>query len=486
MRSKKRAETVCPAGVVVRARNCPSGLVVHSPMMRRAVLNVVGLTARDLAGTEMPRLATWARGRSTAKIRPAFPAVTCTAQADYLTGQRPSVHGIVANGWHDRALGEVHFWKQSNRLVGSLKVWDVLRAENPGFRVANLFWWYNMGSTVDIAVTPRPIYCADGAKFFDIASYPQHLRPALKAALGDFPFHTFWGPKAGIGATQWIADCARWIETHEKPDLSLVYLPHLDYDLQRFGPNDPRSNQARRDMDTLVCDLIDFLEAKGIGVTVLSEYGITAVDRAVPLNRILRSRGWLEIKDEQGHEVLDYMASRAFAVVDHQIAHVTVHDPAIVADVKAALEATPGVGRVLDASAQRSEGIAHPRAGDLIAIADDHSWFSYPWWEDDSKAPDYARTVDIHRKPGYDPCELFLDPELRFPVLKIAGFLLRKKLGLRALLEVIPLDASLVKGSHGRIPADTLDWPVLIGASARALPSEIASTDVFEILLGRV
>lgn len=454
-------------------------------MMRRVVLNVVGLTARDLDGTHMPRLAAWAKDRSSARIRPAFPAVTCTAQSDYLTGQRPSVHGIVANGWHDRALGEVHFWKQSNRLVAAPKVWDVLRAKNPAIRVANLFWWYNMGSSVDIAVTPRPIYCADGAKFFDIASYPQNLRPALKAALGDFPFHAFWGPKAGIAATQWIADCARWIETQEKPDLSLVYLPHLDYDLQRFGPHDARSNLARADMDTLVCDLIGFLETKGIEVTVLSEYGITAVDRAIPLNRVLRSHGWLEIKDERGHEILDYMASRAFAVVDHQVAHITVQDPGILGAVKTALEATPGVGKVLDAEAQRSEGIAHPRSGDLIAIADDHSWFSYPWWNDNSKAPDYARTVDIHRKPGYDPCELFLDPAIPIPVLKIAGFLLRKKLGFRVLLDAIPLDGSLVKGSHGRIPEDSLDWPVLIGTSAGIPKGEIASTDVFGVLVGQ-
>ncbi|MEK0445024.1 MAG: hypothetical protein RLZZ399_345 [Verrucomicrobiota bacterium] len=451
--------------------------------MRRAVLNVVGLTVRDLDGSQMPRLARWARERPVTRIRPAFPAVTCTAQADYLTGQRPSVHGIVANGWHDRGLGEVHFWKQSNRLVTAPKVWEILRERRPGFRVANLFWWYNMGSTVDLAVTPRPIYCADGAKFFDIASYPQSLRPALKSALGEFPFPTFWGPAAGIGATQWIADCARWVEGKESPDLNLVYLPYLDYDLQRYGPLDERSRLARGKIDTLVCDLIEFLEGRGVEVLVLSEYGITAVDRAVPLNRVMRAQGWLEVKEERGREVLDYMASRAFAVVDHQVAHISVQEKGILESVRAVLEATPGVERVMGAKEQREAGIAHPRGGDLVAVADGRSWFSYPWWEDDAKAPDYARTVDIHRKPGYDPCELFLDPALPFAKARIAAFLLKKKLGLRALLEVIPLEAGIVRGSHGRVPEDCLDWPVFVGGAA--LGTEMASTDVFARLMGQ-
>ena len=468
--------------------------------MRQVILNVVGLSQRDLKGGQMPRLQAWAAGRRAVSVRPAFPAVTCTAQADYLTGQRPQQHGIVGNGWHDRALGEVHFWKQSNRLVGGPKLWDTLREKRPGLRVANLFWWYNMGSSVDLAVTPRPIYRADGAKYFDIASYPQRLRPELKRDLGEFPFHTFWGPKAGLGATRWIADCVRWIEEREEPDLSLGYLPHLDYDPQRYGPQDLRCVEARRQMDDLVMDLVVFLEGRGLGVTVLSEYGITGVDRAVALNRVLRAKGWLEVKEEMGCEVLDPMASRAFAVVDHQVAHVSVQDPAILGAVRGALEATPGVGAVLDRAAQRAVGLDHPRSGDLVAVADERSWFSYPWWEEDSKAPDYARTVDIHRKPGYDPCELFLDPKLSFAALRVAWFLARKKLGFRALMEVIPLDASLVGGSHGRVPEDPLDWPVLVGSgvSEGALDAEAAggergeragaleSTEVFSVLKSTV
>ena len=447
--------------------------------MRRAVLNVVGLSARDLASGVMPRLAARAAKGSVAKVRPAFPAVTCTAQSDYLTGRTPSAHGIVGNGWYDRALSEVQFWKQSNRLVGAPKAWDELHAKNPKLKVANLFWWYNMATAADISVTPRPIYKANGGKIFDIASYPHSYAARLKRALGDFPFHSFWGPRAGLPSTRWIADAARWIEEKEQPDLSLVYLPHLDYDLQRFGPHDPRSDAARRDVDALVGDLADFLEARGVDVVIVSEYAITAVDRAVPLNKVLREYDWLVFKHEDGSEVLDVFNSQAFAVVDHQVAHVVVLDPAIREEVRKVLLATPGVAQVLDAEAQAAAGIKHPRSGDFIVVSDDHSWFSYYWWEEGHGDPDYARTIDIHRKPGYDPVELFIDPKIRFPMLKIAWFLLKKTLGFKALMEVVSQDASLVKGSHGRIPEDPLDWPVCIATREAGLPAQLASTDVY-------
>jgi predicted AlkP superfamily pyrophosphatase or phosphodiesterase len=452
-------------------------------MIRRAVLNVVGLSARDLSSGVMPRLMKRAGNGSATVIRPAFPAVTCTAQSNYLTGQLPSVHGIVGNGWYDRSLSEVHFWKQSNRLVGAPKVWDVIHERRPGAKVANLFWWYNMGTQADLSVTPRPIYKADGGKIFDIASYPQRLKPALKSAIGEFPFHSFWGPRAGIAATQWIADAARWIEKHEAPDLNLVYLPHLDYDLQRFGPNDPQSNEARKQMDGLVCDLAEELEAAGVEVIILSEYAITEVDRPVALNRIFREKGWLEIKKEDGAEILDVMNSKVFAVVDHQIAHVVIQDEKLLLEVKALLEKTAGVGQVLDRNDQDKVGINHTRSGDLIAVADARSWFSYYWWNNDDLAPDYARTVDIHRKPGYDPAELFIDPAIKWPALRVASFLLKKRLGMRALLQLTPLSGEGVRGSHGRIPEDSLDWPVLIVGTGISMPWQISSLEVTALLV---
>ncbi|HAZ66320.1 MAG TPA: alkaline phosphatase family protein, partial [Opitutae bacterium] len=206
---------------------------------------------------------------------------------------------------------------------------------------------------------------------------------------------------AGLDSSQWIADAARWIEHNEKPDLNLVYLPHLDYDLQRYGPRSAEADAARAEIDKLVGRLADDLERSGVEVTILSEYGITAVDRAVCLNRVFRTQGWLAIKDELGGEILDTFHSRAFAVCDHQVAHVYVRDPDLLGEVRTVLESTPGVERVLDVAAQKAEGLWHERSGDLLAVSDTHTWFAYNYWEDDARAPDFARTVDIHRKPGY-------------------------------------------------------------------------------------
>jgi predicted AlkP superfamily pyrophosphatase or phosphodiesterase len=332
-----------------------------------------------------------------------------------------------------------------------------------------------------LAVTPRPIYRADGSKLLDIASWPPDLAGCIKRDLWDFPFGAFWGPFAGIDSSQWIADCARWIEHHEKPDLQLVYLPHLDYDLQRFGPDSPQADLARAEIDKLAGRLADDLERTGVEVTFLSEYAITAVNRAALPNRLLRERGWLVAKDERGHEVLDTFHSKAYAVCDHQVAHVVVRDPVILAEVRAALEALPGVGRVLGEAEQRAEGLWHERSGDLLLVADTHSWFAYNYWLDDARAPDFARTVDIHRKPGYDPCELLVDPAVRLPWLRIAAFLLRKKFGFRSLLRLTPLDPQLIRGSHGRVPEASLDWPVLI-EPRKGLPTTLAASEVRDSL----
>ncbi len=449
---------------------------------RTVVLNVVGLT-RDLLGSSTPRLSAFAKANQVASIRPAFPAVTCTAQSSYLTGLTPSEHGIVGNGWYDRDLAEVHFWKQSNRLVSGPKLWDKLRALDPAFTCAQLFWWYNMHASVDWAITPRPLYPADGRKVFDIHTTPLALRPEIKKDLGEFPFPAFWGPRAGIESSRWIAASARWIEERHQPTLSLVYLPHLDYNLQRLGPNDPRIAEDLRQIDEVAGGLIDFFQQRGVQVVVLSEYGITEVDTPVHLNRLFRRHGWLSIKDELGLETLDCGGSRVFAVADHQVAHVYLNDPALEGAVRSALETESGVEQILDAKAQSALGLRHRRAGDLIAIAKPRSWFTYYYWEDDAVAPDFARTIDIHRKVGYDPAELFIDPQLTLPQVRVARFLLKKKLGLRGLLNVIPLDASLVRGSHGRRPEDEKDWPVFISGirSGNALSSEQVHDELLRI-----
>jgi len=426
----------------------------------------------------MPHLTQFAKRGSMSKISPAFPAVTCTAQSDYLTGERPSVHGIVGNGWYDRALSEVHFWKQSNRLVQAPKVWDKLHQRSNKLRIANLFWWYNMGTQADISVTPRPNYLADGGKVFDIATYPYEIKNSLKADLGEFPFKNFWGPAAGLASSKWIARAAQWIEQNQKPDLNLIYLPHLDYDLQRFGPNSPQARQAKIDIDNLVGELIDFFEKRGVEILILSEYAITEVNQVVPLNRVLRKHGLLKVKNELGTEILDTFNSQAFAVVDHQVAHVVVQDESKRDEVRKILENTDGVEKVLDSAAQKNLKLSHDRSGDFVVVAKKNAWFSYYWWSDDDRAPDFARTVDIHRKPGYDPAELLIDSSIGVPLINIAWFLLKKRLGLRALLKLTPLSGERIKGSHGRVPEDPLDWPVIISSQPQAIKGDCNSTQV--------
>jgi predicted AlkP superfamily pyrophosphatase or phosphodiesterase len=449
-------------------------------MKRTAVLDVVGLTTPLIE--RMPRLREFARGRELRTIVPAFPAVTCTAQSTYLTGLTPAGHGIAGNGWYDRDLAEVHFWKQSNHLVRGRKLWEEMRAQVPGFTCAQLFWWYNMYSSADYSITPRPMYPADGRKLFDIYTAPFDIRFEIKKELGEFPFPSFWGPGAGIKSSQWIADSAKWIEQRYQPTLSLVYLPHLDYNLQKLGPNDPRIATDLQLLDDLLGELIAFFQGRDIQLVILSEYGIAPVDHPISLNRIFRKRGWIAIKDELGLEMLDCGASKVFAVADHQIAHVYVNDPDLLEETRSAVLSQEGVELVLDRTEQASLGINHPRAGDLVAIADARSWFTYYYWLDDAVAPDFARTVDIHRKIGYDPVELFIDPNLRVPAARIAAFLLKKKLGVRGLLEVIPLDPTLVKGSHGRIPERTEDHPVLIADRLGSAPSVIHATDICRLL----
>ena len=420
---------------------------------------------------------------SSCLVEPAFPAVTCTAQATYLTGTPPSKHGIVGNGWYDRTLAEHQFWKQSNHLVSGRKLWEVLRDSDPDFTCAKLFWWYNMYSSADVSITPRPIYPADGSKVFDIYTGPLEIREAVKQALGPFPFKSFWGPMSDIESSRWIAASAMWVEERYWPSLSLVYLPHLDYSMQKAGPDAPEIAEELRAIDALFGGLLAFYQKRDVSVVVLSEYGITPVDRPVHLNRIFREHGWVAIKNELGRDMIDLGASKAFAIADHQVAHIYVNDPSIMREVRTVAENTEGVDDVMAGSWRYTAGLEHPRAGDMIAVADERSWFTYYFWDDDRRAPDYARCVDIHRKPGYDPAELFIDPGIRYPKLKLATKLARKKLGFRTLMDVIPLDASLVRGSHGRVPDDRDDWPVLIGNFDR-LPrdGELPATEVFEQL----
>ncbi len=450
------------------------------------VLNVVGLTAAHL-GPHTPHLSRLAVDGFLRPMRGVLPAVTCTAQTTMLTGAPPRTHGIVANGWYFRDLAEVWLWRQSNRLVGGEPVYTAARRRDPRATTAKMFWWYNMYADVDWSMTPRPSYPADGRKIFDSYSMPESLRDELQRELGVFPLQHFWGPGAGIASSRWIADASLKVMEEYAPLLTLVYLPHLDYDLQRFGPNGPHVAPALEVIDAEAGKLIAAARMRGAEVVVVSEYGITAAERPVHVNRSLRAQGYLKTRREPlGWETLDCGASRAFAVADHQIAHIYISRADDIAPVARTLAAVDGIDMVLDRAAQREFGLDHARSGELIAVAAPGAWFTYYFWNDDRMAPDYARTIDIHRKPGYDPVELFVDPQLRFPRLRMAHRLLQKRLGFRYLMDVIGLDATIVRGTHGRLPTpgrEASEAPIFISSSKAIEQDHLALTDVKSLLL---
>lgn len=446
------------------------------------VLNVVGLSPRHI-GPDTPCLARLASRGAMRPLATVTPAVTCTVQSTMLTGLPPDRHGAVANGWFFDDLGEIFFWRQSARLVSGERVWEAARRLDPGFNCANLFWWYAMHTTADISVTPRPMYLADGRKIPDCWAQPPGLREELTKELGAFPLFSFWGPATSIRSSQWIGDCALHVRRTRAPTLTLVYLPHLDYDLQRLGPDHPAIAAALREIDAVCGALIEDASRDGAEVLVVSEYGITAVSTAIPINRALREAGWLAVRSEFGGEQVDLAASSVFAVADHQIAHVYVRRKDLMGAAAALVAELDGVETVFCGDERGRLGLDHPRSGDLVALARADAWFTYYYWLDDAKAPDYARTVDIHRKPGYDPVELFLDPAIRFPKLAVAWRLAKRTAGLRTLMDVIPLDASLVRGSHGRPTDDPADGPLVIASRAGLAPGPVPAHAVKALVL---
>jgi predicted AlkP superfamily pyrophosphatase or phosphodiesterase len=449
------------------------------------VLNAVGLTPRLIA--DAPRLRSLAASGWVRPLRETLPAVTCTAQATLLTGQPPAKHGIVANGWLFRDTFEVRFWQQSNRLIEAEPLYATARrrahARGMPFRCAKLFWWFNQGAAVDISVTPKPYYGADGNKAFAIHGTPAGLTRTLEQKLGGFPFPSFWGPGAGLPATRWIAGCAAHVLRQEKPDLTLVYLPHLDYEPQRHGPAGCDMTRLVIELDKACDPLLDAAQEEGARVWIVSEYGHLNVSLPVFPNRALRKANMLSVRPGPFGETPDLFSCRAFAVCDHQLAHVYVNDPEDIPPVRDVLCSMKGVAHVLEGEERAALQLNHPRAGELIALAEADAWFAYPFWLDDRQAPDYARTIDIHRKPGFDPCELFFDPKLWFPKGRAALRLLQKRLGFRTLFDVVPLNANLVRGSHGLLAAAAPDRPLLIGDGDAPGERDLPMTAVRDLIL---
>jgi predicted AlkP superfamily pyrophosphatase or phosphodiesterase len=449
------------------------------------LINAVGLTPRWLP--DAPRLSALAANGWQRDLMEVLPAVTCTAQATMLTGQPASVHGIVGNGWLFRDTGEVRFWQQSNRLIQAEPLYVTARrratARGRSFNCAKLFWWFNQGALVDVSVTPKPYYGSDGNKVFGIHGQPVGLTEQLEKKLGPFPFTTFWGPMAGLSCTQWISRCAAEVLEEYRPDLTLVYLPHLDYDPQRHGPDGCDMARLVAELDTACEPILEAAKQSGARVWVVSEYGHVTVRKPVYLNRELRRAGLLSARPGPFGEVLDTFQSRALAVCDHQLAHVYVTDPSNIPRVRDLVAGLDRVARVVAGEERAELDLLHERSGELIVLSQPEAWFGYPFWLDDRLAPDYARTVAIHAKPGYDPCELFFDPKLWWPQGHAAWRLLQKKFGFRTLFDVVPLDAGLVRGSHGLRANDPLDRPLLIGDGPPPDAASLPTTAVRDLVL---
>ncbi|MDR6561906.1 MULTISPECIES: alkaline phosphatase family protein [unclassified Arcicella] len=449
-------------------------------MQKTVVIDVVGLST-SVIGEHTPFIKKYLSEHHLTHIKPVLPAVTTTSQSCYVTGKFPDTHGIVGNGWYDREDNEHKFWKQSNKIVKAEKIWEAAKRQDPNFTCSKMFWWYNMYSSADYSVTPRPQYHADGVKAPDCYTQPADLRDKLQADLGTFPLFSFWGPNANIKSSKWIADASIWVDKAHDPTLSLIYLPHLDYCLQKYGVDFSKIHKELGEVDKLVEDLVTHYQAKDTNIIILSEYGINSVNNPIHINRIFRENGLISVRVERDYELLDAGVSKAFAIADHQIAHIYINDKTEEARVKSILENTKGIALVLDEEGKKAHHLNHERAGDLVVMADADSWFTYYYWLDDAKAPDYARLVDIHRKPGYDPVEMFMNPANPFIKLRAGYKLARKLLGFRYLMDVIPLDATLVKGSHGGINIGKEYYPVLI-SDKKISDGEIQATDVYDVI----
>ncbi len=423
------------------------------------LLNVVGLAPGHLNQPDLlPNIARLAQHGWSCPMKPTFPAVTCSMQTTLLSGKTPAEHGIIANGFYDRSTHEVKFWEQADALVETPRIWETLRQKHPQAKTAVLFWQHSMFCSADIVVTPRPLHLDSGMVQW-CYSKPVGYYEELVRQIGPFKLQHYWGPLAGLASSQWIARAALHTWHHHAPELMLVYLPHLDYASQKYGPDAPQTQTALREIDAVVGELLDACSNKA-AILVCSEYSLSPVTRPVYPNRILREAGLLQVREINGKEYLDFELSDAFAMVDHQVAHLFCK-PHARDDARQALAARHPIDFVT---------IDHARAGEIIAVAPRDEWFAYYWWDDWTKAPEFAFTVDIHRKPGYDPCELWFDWRRMARTFKPAT----------------AIDPQLVKGSHGRVDQDPETWATLV-MSERAVtelkPAEpVAATQVAGIL----
>jgi predicted AlkP superfamily pyrophosphatase or phosphodiesterase len=434
------------------------------------LLSVPGLRGDDLAA--MPNLRRLVDGGDRTALVPSFPCVTCPVQVNMTTGKPPSQHGVVANGFYWRDKRQVEMWTAWNDAIQSTQIWDILQHHDSEIRSAVWFPLLAKGAGAEWICTPAPIHNPDGSESLWCYTRPQELYGELRDALGHFPLKHFWGPLANIKSSAWITDSAIHLARRERPNFFYIYLPHLDYAAQKTGPDSPEAAQALADLDNVLGRLIaGFGEAYGGLSTrkdeplwlVASEYAIGPVDHVVYPNRVLREAGLLAVRDTEEGELLDFAASQAWAMVDHQFSHVYVNGGASeIARVKGLFAGREGIDEVLAGDELARYELNHERSGEVVLISTPNSWQAYYWWLDDARAPKFARTVDIHRKPGYDPVELHFDPATKS----------------------IPLDATRVKGSHGAPAREERQHGVIFTSQPGVLEGPpMADIDVFDLVL---
>lgn len=429
------------------------------------LLSIPGLRARDVE--QMPALTALMAAGQRATLVPSFPCVTWPVQANMLTGLLPAKHGVVANGFYWREQRKVEMWTAWNDKITAPQIWDLLHQQDPQLTSAVWFPMLSKGCGADYICMPAPVHNPDGSESLWCYTKPTELYGGLRDTLGHFPLQHFWGPMANIKSSAWIADSAVLVARQFRPRFFYLYLPHLDYAAQKTGPDSPAAVAALTELDGVIGKLAaGFAEAYGPDVLWLAggEYAITPVDHVSYPNRVLREAGLLQIREAADGEHLDLERSAAWALVDHQFSHVFVNgrDAATIQQVTRLFRDQPGIAEVLSGGARGKYSLDHERAGDVVLISTPNSWQAYYWWLDDVRAPGFARSVDIHRKPGYDPVELHFDFATKS----------------------IPLDAQLIKGSHGAPAADAAQQTILL-ASRNVLGSreKLADIDVCPLVL---
>jgi predicted AlkP superfamily pyrophosphatase or phosphodiesterase len=448
------------------------------------VLDVAALSPSQI-GARTPNLAKLAAAGQQTALVPPLGALTCPAHLTMATGQPPSVHGIVANGWYDRDHARVFNWNRSHRLVQAPTLFDAVRDADASAVTASLFWRHTAHSAATLKVIERPTYWASGRKTFDFYTEPGDLHGRAHAALGGFPFPFFWGPMAGWKSTRWILDLTRQVLEQDAPVLTLSYAPFMDYDGQRFGPDDPRALAALEALDAGLAPLIELCAERGVDLAIVSDYGFVGVDAPVFPNRALREAGLLAVHAATNGDVLEPGNSRAFAHCDNQIAHVYVNNPADVPAADAALRDLPGVRAVLGPAALAAQDLGHRRTGDLVLLAERNAWFAYPYWLEPSRAPDFERCIAIFDKPGFDPCELFAPPGPGGK-LHLGRRVLEKKLGLAVPFDVIDPDPSRVGGARNVDREDVDNGAILITSWAHDADAVAPMEAVYGVVWDRM